>query len=142
MLESTSNFLASVCRVCNFRSLCTRSKTDLRFIRDCPQAEHQAIQSIRQQQQTKEWFERYTPVLELKVHYSLRIRAFGLRRTRYLGDCKSSVAARLDICSNECFSYGCLVARDSSCQNQNLTICCPISNLKLSSVGIQDTNRF
>ena len=89
MLESTSNFLASVCRVCNFRSLCTRSKTDLRFIRDCPQAEHQAIQSIRQQQQTKEWFERYTPVLELKVHYSLRIRAFGLRRTRYLGLAKA-----------------------------------------------------
>ena len=37
---------------CNFRSLCTRSKTDPRFIRDSPQAEHQAIQSIRQEQHT------------------------------------------------------------------------------------------
>ena len=52
-------FSRPVCRVCNFRSLCTRSKTDPRFIRLRPQAEHQAIQSIRQQQQTLEWIERY-----------------------------------------------------------------------------------
>lgn len=51
-------FSRPVCRVCNFRSLCTRSKTAPRFIRDSPQAEHQAIQSIRQQQQTAEWKER------------------------------------------------------------------------------------
>lgn len=52
-----------------------------------PQAEHQAIQSIRQQQQTEEWFERYNTRAGVEGTLSQGIRAFGLRRTRYLGAC-------------------------------------------------------
>ncbi len=82
-------FSRPVCRACNFRSLCTRSKTDPRFIRLRPQAEHQAIQSIRQQQQTEEWIERYNTRAGVEGTLSQGIRAFGLRRTRYLGLAKA-----------------------------------------------------
>ena len=82
-------FSRPVCRACNFRSLCTRSKTDPRFIRLRPQAEHQAIQSIRQEQHTDEWIERYNTRAGVEGTLSQGIRAFGLRRTRYLGLAKS-----------------------------------------------------
>jgi len=82
-------FSRPVCRACNFRSLCTRSKTDPRFIRLRPQAEHQAIQSIRQEQHTDEWKERYNTRAGVEGTLSQGIRAFGLRRTRYLGLAKS-----------------------------------------------------
>ncbi|MDV2997303.1 MAG: IS5 family transposase ISAcma45 [Chroococcidiopsis sp. SAG 2025] len=82
-------FSRPVCRVCNSRSLCTGSKTDPRFIRLRPQAEHQAIQSIRQQQQTAEWKQRYNRRAGVEGTISQGIRSFGLRRARYIGLAKA-----------------------------------------------------
>lgn len=78
-------FSRPVCGACNFRSLCTRSKTDPRFIRLRPHAEHEVIQSTRQQQKTTEWKERYNTRAGVEGTLSQGVRAFGLRRTRYLG---------------------------------------------------------
>lgn len=82
-------FPYKVCRVCDSRSSCVRSKTEPRKLRFRPQAEHQAIQSIRQQQQTEEWIERYNTRAGVEGTISQGIRAFGLRQTRYVGLAKA-----------------------------------------------------
>lgn len=78
-------FSRPVCRLCDFRSLCTRSLAEPRELRLRPQAEHQAIQTIRQQQQTPEWKERYNARAGVEGTLSQGIRAFGLRQARYCG---------------------------------------------------------
>jgi len=48
-----------------------------------PQKEHQAIQAIRQQQNTEEWKERYNIRAGVEGTLSQGISAFGLRQARY-----------------------------------------------------------
>ncbi len=73
------------CRLCNFRAFCTRSQTAPRELRLRPQAEHQALQTIRQQQQTEAWKKRYNIRAGVEGTLSQGIRAFGLRQARYIG---------------------------------------------------------
>lgn len=78
-------FPRQACRLCRSRALCTRSKTEPRELTLRPQAEHQALQTIRQQQHTPEWKERYNTRAGVEGTLSQGIRAFGLRQARYLG---------------------------------------------------------
>lgn len=82
-------FPHKVCRVCNFRSLCVRSQSEPRKLRLRPQAEHQAIQAVRQQQHTQQWKERYNVRAGVEGTISQAVRAFGLRRSRYKGLAKT-----------------------------------------------------
>ncbi|WP_414859192.1 transposase [Nostoc sp. KVJ3] len=54
-------FPSKVCRRCDFRHLCIKSKNESepRKLRLRPQEEHQILQTIRKQQETDEWKERY-----------------------------------------------------------------------------------
>jgi transposase len=77
------------CRDCPVRTLCTRSATEARALGFRPQAEHEVLQSVRQQQQTPAWQQRYNQRAGVEGTLSQGIHCFGLRRTRYLGLAKT-----------------------------------------------------
>lgn len=78
-------FPAKTCRICNFRHLCVKSKSESepRKLRLRPQQEHQILQTIRKQQDTDEWKERYNTRAGVEGTLSQAINAFGLRQARY-----------------------------------------------------------
>jgi transposase len=78
-------FPRAQCRQCPGRHWCTRSKTAPRALTLRPQAEHQALQTVRQQQTTAVWKQTYKPRAGIEGTLSQGVNAFGLRRSRYLG---------------------------------------------------------
>ncbi|MBN4004260.1 MAG: transposase [Nostoc sp. LPT] len=71
--------------MCNFRHLCVKSKSESepRKLRFRLQEEHQILQTIRKQQDTDEWKERYNTRAGVEGTLSQAINAFGLRQARY-----------------------------------------------------------
>lgn len=82
-------FLHSDCRFCPARALCTRSATEARALGFRPKAEYEVLQKVRQQQQTKQWQQRYNQRAGIEGTLSQGIHCFGLRRTRYIGLAKT-----------------------------------------------------
>ena len=78
-------FPRKACRECQFRHLCTRSKTEPREITLRPQEEHQAIVRRRKQQETKRWLKQYNQRAGVEGTISQGVRGFGLRSARYVG---------------------------------------------------------
>lgn len=78
-------FPAKSCRICNFRHLCIKSKSESepRKLRLRPQQEHQILQTIRKQQDTDEWKKGYNARAGVEGTLSQAINAFGLRQARY-----------------------------------------------------------
>ena len=54
-----------------------------------PQAEYQALQAVRQQQETEAWQQTYKRRAGIEGTLSQGVNAFGLRRSRYLGLAKT-----------------------------------------------------
>lgn len=84
-------FLHRDCRDCPVRSLCTRSATEARALGFRPKAEYEVLKSMRQQQKTQEWQERYHQRAGIEGTLSQGIHCFGLRRTRYIGLAKTQL---------------------------------------------------
>lgn len=82
-------FSRTDCRLCSHRSRCTKSKSAPRSLTLRPQAEHEAIQAMRQQQLSEEWKSRYNVRAGIEGTLSQGIRVFGMRRTRYVGLAKT-----------------------------------------------------
>ncbi len=78
-------FPRKACRECQFRHLCTRSKSEPREITLRPQEEHHAIVKRRKQQETKTWSKRYNQRAGVEGTISQGVRGFGLRDCRYIG---------------------------------------------------------
>lgn len=78
-------FPRQACRECQFRHLCTRSRTEPRELTIRPQEEHLAILKRRQQQQTKKWLKQYNQRAGVEGTISQGVRALGLRKSRYVG---------------------------------------------------------
>lgn len=77
------------CRLCQSRNRCTNSKSEPRCLTFRLQAEHEAIQEMRQKQLTADWKTRYNIRAGIEGTLSQGIRVFGLRRTRYIGLAKT-----------------------------------------------------
>ena len=77
--------------VCSRRPLCTRAKTDPREITLRPRPLHEALQNARGQQETEAWRARYGPRAGVEGTLSQAVRAFGLRRCRYIGLAKTQL---------------------------------------------------
>lgn len=73
------------CQVCPARSRCTHAAVNPRQLVFRPQEQHEAIQSARQRQTTKEFKERYAKRAGIEGTISQGVRAFDLRVCRYLG---------------------------------------------------------
>lgn len=82
-------FLHRDCRACPTRALCTRSETQARALGFRPQPEYEVLQSVRQQQQTKDWQQRYNQRAGVEGTLSQGIHCLGLRQTRYIGLAKT-----------------------------------------------------
>ena len=82
-------FPRAACTPCPAGTDCTRAKTMPRQLVLRPRAEHEAITHTRQQHNTPEWKLRYNPRAGVEGTISQAVRAFGLRRTRYIGLAKT-----------------------------------------------------
>ncbi len=91
MVDSWGNKLIKVkfprqtCRTCSTRPLCTRSVTEPRSLTLRHQAHHEALQKVRQEQQTEAWQEQYAKRAGIEGTISQAVRGFGLRTCRYIG---------------------------------------------------------
>lgn len=78
-------FASKDCRSCEARVHCTKAKTNPRHLTLRSQHEHHALQTIRQQQTTVAWKATYDKRAGIEGTLSQGVRAFGLRRCRYVG---------------------------------------------------------
>ena len=84
-------FHRPTCAACSSRPLCTRAKTDPREITLRPRPLHEALQTVRRQQETEAWRARYGKRAGVEGTLSQAVRAFGLRRCRYIGLAKTQL---------------------------------------------------
>ena len=96
------HFSTPTCRPCPARSLCTRAKQFRRKLRFGPRAQHEALQTARAQHSSAAGHRLYSKRAGIEGTLSQGVRAFALRRTRYLGHAKthlqhSATAAAMNI---------------------------------------------
>ena len=82
-------FAQKDCRECEARPLCTRRATTPRQLGLRPQEQHEALQTMRQQQQTEAWQKQYAKRAGIEGTISQAVRGFGLRECRYIGLAKT-----------------------------------------------------
>src|SRR5262249_37886035 len=78
-------FARSDCSVCAHLSQCTSAKGRRRTVNIKPKELHEALQQNRQREKTKEFKEEYSKRAGVEGTISQGVRAFGLRRSRYIG---------------------------------------------------------
>ncbi len=78
-------FSRTACRACPVRSRCTKSATLPRSITIRPREVFEALRTARQQQQTREWQQRYQVRAGVEGTISQSAHALGMRHTRYRG---------------------------------------------------------
>jgi transposase len=78
-------FSRTDCRLCSARSLCTKAAEAPRHLTLRRQADHETLQRIREVQTTPEWKKRYERRAGIEGTISQGTRAFGRRRSRYIG---------------------------------------------------------
>jgi transposase len=77
------------CLACPARAQCTTAATNPRQVTFRSQAHHEAIQMARARQQTPEFKEQYAKRSGIEGTISQGVRAFDLRRSRYIGQDKT-----------------------------------------------------
>ena len=82
-------FASSDCRVCPSLRDCTHTKRPRRAITIHPQPEQEALRAARQRQSEPEFAKQYGKRAGIEGTISQGVRAFGLRRARYLGQAKT-----------------------------------------------------
>lgn len=78
-------FSTTDCTGCAARSQCTRAKTSARVLTFKPKVQYEALEAARQRQKTQAFKERYKTRAGVEGTISQGTRAFGLRRSRYVG---------------------------------------------------------
>ncbi|WP_234855665.1 IS1182 family transposase [Paracoccus everestensis] len=84
-------FSRTDCGACATRALCTRAKEGRRSIYFHPQAEYEALNAARARMDDPEWKEHYHVRAGIEGTLSQGVRAFGMRRSRYIGLAKTSL---------------------------------------------------
>jgi transposase len=77
------------CRSCPVRSRCTQAQRGPRSLKIAPQAPQEALAAARASQQSDDFRHRYRARAGVEGTISQATRAFGLRRTRYIGLAKT-----------------------------------------------------
>ncbi len=86
-------FPVQICRTCAARNLCTHSQQQGRTMQLRPQAQHEALQRARTEQNSADFKHKYRPRLGIEGTISQAVRAFELRQTRYRGLAKTHLQA-------------------------------------------------
>lgn len=84
-------FAPETCAGCPARARCTRAKHQGRRLTVRTQAEHEALQQARHDQETAAWKGRYAKRAGIEGTLSQAVRAFGLRQCRYIGHAKAKL---------------------------------------------------
>ena len=82
-------FAPAACQACLARAQCTQAAQGPHALKLHPQAQHEVLQQARQRQATAEFQARYAVRAGVEGTLSQGTRAFGLRRTRYMGQAKT-----------------------------------------------------
>jgi transposase len=82
-------FAYAACKACPEREKCTKSQKHGRGLGIRPQAEHQALQQVRLAQTTEAFQKQYAQRAGIEGTLAQGIKAFGLRRCRYMGLAKA-----------------------------------------------------
>ncbi|MCA1602319.1 MAG: IS1182 family transposase [Acidobacteria bacterium] len=82
-------FAKADCVKCSSLPLCTKSKIQRRTINIKPQELHEALQQGRQRERTEGFKEEYRKRAGVEGTISQGVRAFGMRRSRYIGRAKT-----------------------------------------------------
>jgi transposase len=82
-------FSRTDCGACAARKLCTRAKEGRRSVYFHPRAEYEALNAARARMDDPEWKERYHVRAGVEGTLSQGVRAFGMRRSRYIGLAKT-----------------------------------------------------
>jgi transposase len=82
-------FPKKVCLSCSERARCTHSAQEPRVLKLRPKAHYLALQRARERQSTSEFKEQYAVRSGIEGTISQGTRAFGLRRSRYVGLAKT-----------------------------------------------------
>lgn len=82
-------FSGKDCGPCASRSLCTRTKRARRTLTLRPHVQHEALAAARAREQTPEYRALYRQRAGVEGTISQGTRAFGLRRSRYIGELKT-----------------------------------------------------
>ncbi len=82
-------FRKADCSQCASLSQCTQAKGKQRTINVKPQELHEALQTARQREKTAEFKEEYRKRAGVEGTISQAVRAFGMRRSRYIGIAKT-----------------------------------------------------
>jgi len=82
-------FAKADCSQCQSLSQCTKAKIKRRTINIKPQELHEALQQARKREKTEEFKEEYKQRSGIEGTISQGVRAFGMRRSRYIGKAKT-----------------------------------------------------
>jgi transposase len=77
------------CRLCAVQPQCTRAHPPRRTLAVYPQAEHKALTAAREREKTDAFVQQYARRAGIEGTISQATRAFGVRRTRYIGLAKT-----------------------------------------------------
>ena len=86
-----AQFSRSDCGVCAARALCTPAKDARRSVYFHPREEHEALSMARARMHDRAWKERYRVRAGVEGTLSQGVRAFGMRRSRYVGLAKTEL---------------------------------------------------
>jgi transposase len=84
-------FASETCAACPQRTRCTRAKAQPRFLQIQPRAQQEAITQMRTYLKSAEGRKLYAKRAGIESTLSQGVRAFGLRRSRYIGLAKTHV---------------------------------------------------
>ena len=84
-------FSRTDCGACSVRRLCTSSKEARRSVYFLPRPEFEALNAARDRMQDPAWKERSRIRAGIEGTLSQGVRAFGLRRSRYIGQAKTGL---------------------------------------------------
>ena len=86
-----AQFSRSDCRACAAQALCTATKAVRRHVYFHPRAEYEALNTARGRMREPAWKERYQVRAGVEGTLSQGVRAFGMRRSRYVGLAKTGL---------------------------------------------------
>ena len=84
-------FSRTDCGACAARQLCTPAKEARRSVYFHPRSEYEALNAARARMDDPAWRKRYGVRAGIEGTLSQGVRAFGLRRSRYVGETKTSL---------------------------------------------------
>lgn len=84
-------FPLAVCRACSVRSQCTKATTGGRAIAFLPREQHEALQRVRQEQNSQAFWEKYAQRCGIEGTISQAVRGYELRFARYIGLAKTNL---------------------------------------------------